>query len=76
MLRQTHGFQGGRIRRRKTDSAIRGRGDDLYAIANDIEFLKVQRARLPRRKGLVRMALGIIFRSTALVLIARGVAPV
>jgi len=50
-----------------------GRGD-LYTIANDIEFLKVKLARLPRRKGLVRMALGIIFRSAALALIARGVA--
>ena len=42
---------------------------DLYAIADDLEFLKVQLARIPTRKELARMALGIIFCSAALVII-------
>jgi hypothetical protein len=39
---------------------------DLYAIADDLEFLKVQLARMPTRKELARTALGIIFCSAAL----------
>jgi hypothetical protein len=46
----------------------RDRGD-LYAIADELEFLKVQLARLPTRKELARIALGIIFCSAALVII-------
>ena len=42
---------------------------DLYAIADDLDFLKSQLARLPTRKELARMALGIIFCSAALVII-------
>jgi len=34
---------------------------DLYAIADDLEFLKAQTDRLPTRKDLARAALGIIF---------------
>jgi hypothetical protein len=39
---------------------------DLYAIADDLEFLKVQLARIPTRKGLARTALGIIFGAAGL----------
>jgi hypothetical protein len=42
---------------------------DLYAIADDLEFLKVQLARLPTRRELARTALGIIFCSAALVIL-------
>jgi hypothetical protein len=42
---------------------------ELYAIADDLEFLKVQLARLPTRRELARTALGIIFCSAALVIL-------
>jgi hypothetical protein len=42
---------------------------DLYALADDLEFLREQLARLPTRKELARMALGIIFGTAALVII-------
>ena len=42
---------------------------DLYAIADDLEFLKVQLARLPTRRELARTVLGIIFCSAALVIL-------
>jgi hypothetical protein len=42
---------------------------DLYAIADDLEFLKVQLARIPTRKELARAALGIIFCAAGLVIL-------
>jgi hypothetical protein len=42
---------------------------DLYAIADDLEFLKEQLARIPTRKELARTALGIIFLSTSLLIL-------
>jgi hypothetical protein len=38
----------------------RSRGD-LYAISDDLEFLKAQLARIPTRQELTRTALGIMF---------------
>jgi len=42
---------------------------DLYAITDDLEFLKMQLARLPTRREFARTALGIIFCSAALVIL-------
>ena len=42
---------------------------DLYAIGDDLEFIKTQLARLPTRKQLARTALGIIFGSAGLVIL-------
>jgi hypothetical protein len=39
---------------------------DLYAISDDLEFLKAQLARLPTRGQLAQAALGIIFATAAL----------
>jgi hypothetical protein len=41
---------------------------DLYAIGDDLEFIKQQLARLPTRKGLARIALLVMFTTAALVL--------
>jgi hypothetical protein len=40
---------------------------DLYAIADDLEFIKGQLARVPTRKEMARIALLIIFCTAALV---------
>jgi hypothetical protein len=37
---------------------------DLYAISDDLEFLKVHLARIPTRKELARTALAVIFGTT------------
>jgi hypothetical protein len=42
---------------------------DLYAISDDLDFLKVQLARIPQRKELAHTALGIFFCSAALVIL-------
>jgi hypothetical protein len=42
---------------------------DLYAIADDLEFIKTQLARLPTRKDLAQTALGIIVATSALVIL-------
>jgi hypothetical protein len=42
---------------------------DLYAIGDDLEFIKTQLARLPTRKQLARTAHGIIFGSAGLVIL-------
>jgi hypothetical protein len=41
---------------------------DLYAIADDLEFLKAQLARLPTRKELARLPLLAMLTGAALVL--------
>jgi hypothetical protein len=41
---------------------------DLYAIADDIEFLEVQLARIPTRREVARIALGITFGTAGLVI--------
>jgi hypothetical protein len=41
---------------------------DLYAIGDDLEFIKSQLARLPRRKEMAQIALGIIFGVAGLVI--------
>jgi hypothetical protein len=42
---------------------------DLYAIADDLEFIKGQLARLPTRKDLAQTALGVIVATSALVIL-------
>jgi hypothetical protein len=42
---------------------------DLYGIADDLEFIKAQLARVPTRGELARTALGIIVASAALVIL-------
>jgi hypothetical protein len=49
-------------------SGSSGACGDLYAIADDLEFLKAQLARVPTRRELARTALGIIFCTAALVI--------
>jgi hypothetical protein len=41
---------------------------DLYALQDELEFLKIQLARLPTRKDLARMALAIMVSTAGLVL--------
>jgi hypothetical protein len=43
---------------------------DLYAIADDLEFLKIQLAGIPTRKELARTALSIIFCAAGLVILS------
>jgi hypothetical protein len=43
---------------------------DFAAIADDLDFLKAQLARIPTRKELARTALGIIFSATMLTTLA------
>jgi hypothetical protein len=45
---------------------------DLYAIADDLDFIKSQLARVPTRKEMSRIAPLIIFRSGALVFLGLG----
>jgi hypothetical protein len=45
----------------------RARGD-LYAISDDLEFIKEQLARLPTRKEMAQTALLVTLRTAALVL--------
>ncbi len=40
---------------------------ELYAIADDLDFIKSQLARLPTRKEVAQTALGIVFGVAALV---------
>jgi hypothetical protein len=42
---------------------------DLYAIGDDLEFIKSQLARLPTRNQLARIALGVIFGAAARVIL-------
>jgi hypothetical protein len=42
---------------------------DLYAISDDLDFIKAQLARVPTRKELAGMALGIIFCTVTLVIL-------
>ena len=48
------------------DDQARG---DLYAIGDDLEFIKSQLARLPTRKELARMALLATLTTAALVML-------
>jgi hypothetical protein len=41
---------------------------DLYAIADDLDFLKAQLARIPTRKELARMALMAVLGAAGLVI--------
>ena len=43
---------------------------DLYAISDDLEFVKFQLSRLPTRKEQARNALGIIFATVLLTMLA------
>ena len=43
--------------------------DDLFAVQDELEFLKIQLARLPTRKDLARMALAIMVSTAGLVLL-------
>jgi hypothetical protein len=42
---------------------------DLAAIADDLDFIKAQLARIPARRELARTALGVIFCAAALVIL-------
>lgn len=43
--------------------------DDLYAIADDLDFIKAQLPRISTRKELARTALAIIFGAAGLVIL-------
>jgi hypothetical protein len=42
---------------------------DFYAIADELDFVKFQLARLPTRRDIARTALGVIFATAALVIL-------
>ena len=42
---------------------------DLYAIVDDLDFIKAQLARIPTRKEVARMALALIFGTAGLVIL-------
>jgi hypothetical protein len=43
-------------------------GGDLYAIADDLDFIKIQLARVPTRKEQARMALMAVFSAAGIVI--------
>ena len=54
-----------RLRLRQADQAR----EDFAAILDDLDFVKLQLSRLPTRRDLAKVALGIIFATAALVIL-------
>jgi hypothetical protein len=57
---------------RQIDQARRS----LSGVADDLDFIRSQLARIPTRKDLARTALGIIFCAAALVILFRVGSPI